>query len=439
MRRATIVGMAGTAGLVIAMAGAGAALGQNAPAAAPATPTPPPHAGHDHGSAMAFVEPKGYGEAMRVIGMRIGIVQSMADAGKWAETHDDAEAIASAAKLLGKLALPKESGVARAAVKDVNIRGKAIAEAVGLMHDAADAGKADEAAKYFGRVKTEYGEIAKAAPATYTLSLVPEGGVKTGEVTKFAAALRDPAGAVVQGLEVVHEQPVHMIVVSKGLDWYRHEHPKRNADGTFAMEVSLPTPGEYAVFADFTPTPSAGGAAIGNQVASATVTAPGSPPFVGPKPLKVDTAEVKHAGGLDVRVRCNGGDRSREDTVLRFNFQKDGADVTSFEPYLGAPAHLVIISADGRQYVHAHPVAKGGGAGADVLLAKAAKYGNGKDTDLVFHANLPMSGLYRMFLEFKFAGAVQTVPFTMEVLAMEGGPEHEHDDKQGTKPISQAR
>jgi len=429
MRRTILTVM--SAGLVAASVAA-PALGQGAGVGAAAAPASVNHDGHGHG--MAYVEPRTYGEALRLIARRLSIVQSMVDAGAWDETHADADVIAAAGKALGKLALTKDSGVARPAVKEVNVGGKALAEAATAMHDALNAGKQSEAGRHFERMKTVFAEISKAAPAAYALSIVPAGDVRAGVPTKFALALRDPLGATVQGLEVVHEQPVHVIIAARDLSWYRHEHPARLPDGTFAMELAFPQPGEYTVFADFTPSAKDGGGAVavGNQVARATVTVAGSPPIVGPS-LKLDAAEVKRVGGvggadgIEVRLRCNGGFKSGEDTVVRYNFQQSGKDVTDFEPYLGAPAHLVIISADGRQYVHAHPVEKSDGPSAEALFAKAASYNNGKDTDLVFHTALPMSGLYRAFLEFKRGGEVYTVPFTIEALA--ASADHEHDER----------
>jgi hypothetical protein len=395
------------------------------------------HAGHGHDHGMAYVEPTTYAQAMRLIGTRLSYIESMAAAGLWDETHADTDAIAAAGRVLGRLALAKDSGVARAAVKDVNVGGKALAEAATAMHDALHEGKIDEGKKRFERLRTVYAEIAKAAPAAYTLSVTPKGEVTAGAPVTLLLELLDPAGARVTDLQIAHEQSVHVMLVSRDQSWYRHEHPERLADGTFRLQVTPPRAGEYLVLADFTPAPKAGASAgPGNQVGRATLVAKGETP---PAPVSeaawtIDTAVVKQAAGLDVRIRCNGGYHSREETALRFNFQRGGEDVTNIEPYLGAPAHLVIFSRDGTQYIHAHPVTKNDGPEAAALVQKAIDYGNGKPTDLVFSASFPMSGLYRTFLEFKYAGTVHLVPFTLEVLPQDA--EHAHDESMGDAPVN---
>ena len=75
---------------------------------------------------------------------------------------------------------------------------------------------------------------------------------------------------------------------------------------------------------------------------------------------------------------------------------KTGAPVTDLEPYLGAPAHMLIVRADLTDAVHAHPeeLATGG-------------------PTVSFHPLVPAPGDYRVWVQFQRAGKVITVPFAV--------------------------
>jgi hypothetical protein len=66
---------------------------------------------------------------------------------------------------------------------------------------------------------------------------------------------------------------------------------------------------------------------------------------------------------------------------------------------MGAMGHLVVISADAKQYVHAHPASGGGGDKGEVAFA----------------AHFPQPGLYKGWGQFKRAGRVAVVPFVVRV------------------------
>ena len=50
----------------------------------------------------------------------------------------------------------------------------------------------------------------------------------------------------------MHESPFHAFVVSEDLDFFLHDHPRREGEG-FELAVTLPKPGLYRVLADFLP------------------------------------------------------------------------------------------------------------------------------------------------------------------------------------------
>jgi cytochrome c-type biogenesis protein CcmF len=78
-----------------------------------------------------------------------------------------------------------------------------------------------------------------------------------------------------------------------------------------------------------------------------------------------------------------------------FTVTKDGRPVAT-EPYLGADGHLVALREGDLAFLHVHPTDAGGDA-------------------VGFEATFPTRGAYRLFLQFKVAGEVQTVAFTQEV------------------------
>ena len=98
--------------------------------------------------------PKTYPDAVKNIQSLMKSIDTAVKAGKLKDTHPDAEAIIEVSKLLGEFALADKSGVPKDKVKDVNKASKDLVEATDGFHDAADAGKADEA-------KTHYAEMVK--------------------------------------------------------------------------------------------------------------------------------------------------------------------------------------------------------------------------------------------------------------------------------------
>jgi hypothetical protein len=79
-------------------------------------------------------------------------------------------------------------------------------------------------------------------------------------------------------------------------------------------------------------------------------------------------------------------------------FDNSDEPITNLQPYLGAMGHLVIISEDGNDFVHAHPVEGATTSGP-----------------IAFEAHFPRPGIYGGWGQFQRAGVVLTVPFVIEV------------------------
>ena len=99
--------------------------------------------------------------------------------------------------------------------------------------------------------------------------------------------------------------------------------------------------------------------------------------------------------------------------------------VTDLEPYLGALAHFVIVSEDGAEFLHAHPMQK-----MDLRAAHAhgaperheamphthgGRMMSAAAPEVSAHTSFPRAGLYKIWAQFQRGGRVITVPFVVRV------------------------
>ena len=112
---------------------------------------------------------------------------------------------------------------------------------------------------------------------------------------KLLLAIRDKAGNLVSDLEIVHEKPIHLIMVSDDLSFFNHIHPQLAPDGRYTVETSFPSGGAYKLYASYTPE----GAEA--QVSDLKVDVAGRPRER--VPLVPDTQDTKPDGDVLVTLR----------------------------------------------------------------------------------------------------------------------------------------
>ncbi len=263
-----------------------------------------------------------------------------------------------------------------------------VAGAAALLGRASEVSVGDEPAE---EMHGGGGEPEDAAPANglsdvgggIRLVLTPT-TLRAGTASRVGLRLVDEDGSAVTELdEPAGEPPLHLILVRRDLSAYLHLHPERDGDG-FVAEVTLPKPGVWRAYADF----ELGGEKI---VLGRDLVVPGT---YAPRPLP---AAVPVAADGDYRAALAAGElRAGTEARLSFELTRAGEAVDP-EPYLGAAGHLVAIREDDLAYLHVHPAETSAGS------------------TIAFDAELAEPGRYALFLQFRDAGAVRTVPFTVEV------------------------
>ena len=188
-------------------------------------------------------------------------------------------------------------------------------------------------------------------------------------------------GETVRDFDVTHDKRMHLIVVRRDLTGFQHLHPTQADDGSWSVPLRLDDAGTYRVFADF----STGGerTTLGADLAVAGDFAPQALPPV---------AGSDRTGPYEVRLHDDGDG-------LDFEVLRDGAPVEDLEPYLGARGHLVALREGDLAFLHVHP----------------DEAGEAKPGHIGFEIEYPSPGRYRLYLQFKHQGVVQTVAFTREV------------------------
>jgi hypothetical protein len=135
--------------------------------------------------------------------------------------------------------------------------------------------------------------------------------------------------------------------------------------------------------------------------------------------------------GLRVTIQPDKALRAGGDVMLNLavSDEKTGKPVADLERYLGAPAHIVIISEDTSDFLHVHPTEKGKMNGSSTGEMKRmegmdhpenekANAGKGQiASEISAHTSFPRPGLYKVWAQFQRSGRVITVPFVVRVAA----------------------
>ena len=276
----------------------------------------------------------------------------------------------------------------------------------------------------------------------------PTGGASDVWTIKI---LNAKSGAPVGDFETVHDKLMHLIVVKKDLSWFNHIHPKHEGNGVFTVAATLPSGGDFKLYADYTP--KGGEQEVAQHEISAEGVSAAAPKLVADKMtgawmikkvLAHPEGEPQAKGGAAYQVAMMPMPAklvAGKEAMLHFQIRDaKGKPIKDLQPYLGAMGHCVILSEDTESYLHSHPME--GGAKHDM-----SKMGDGKmdmskmkesappksgGPDVMFHTTVPKAGLYKAWGQFMHKGKIITAAFVLNVGAGAAIPPA-HDDT-GTAP-----
>lgn len=210
-----------------------------------------------------------------------------------------------------------------------------------------------------------------------------------GATTDYRFRIVDADRRPVTRFAVVHDKPLHMIVVGRDLSGYQHLHPTMAADGIWNVPLRLASAGGYRVYADSTVA-----GADGNALPLVLAVDHEVPGQFAPVELP-EASRTASAGPFTVTLDATPQIGASAPVLLRV--ARTGGPEVELERYLGAYGHLVLIREGDLGYVHVHP---------EPQLADGA---------VKFWVTVPSAGRYRAFFDFQVDGSVHTAEHTLLV------------------------
>jgi hypothetical protein len=213
---------------------------------------------------------------------------------------------------------------------------------------------------------------------------------RAGQPADLRLLIRRGDGEVIRDYETAHGHKVHLMIIRDALDVFAHVHPEVDDSGGLTAPFTFPTGGTYRLYADYTP---AGG---GPSLAVAELRVAGEAPPAAP--LAPDVPGVARGAGLTALVSVHGA-KAGGHTEIAFDLKDEaGGPAADLQELMGAIGHLVVVSQDGADFVHAHPHGKSPGDGR-----------------VVFHARFPRPGACKGWGQFRRRGRVADLPFVVKV------------------------
>lgn len=224
------------------------------------------------------------------------------------------------------------------------------------------------------------------------VSLQPEvlGKLEASEKIQFGFQLFDAAAMKLigdQDLQDSHTKKIHLIIYDASLNEFNHVHPTYNGQ-VWNAELNLLVNGLYYAWAQ-------GTLSDGTEFSALYRTEViGGKPALVVKPLgDARRGSVEHTLVELSKQKITAGKM----TMINYNVTRDDGTQPQITPYLGANAHIIIVSPDGDKIIHAHPMS-----------------GNNPNTGMI-HTTFPTDGDYRIWVQLIDNGVLKTVPLSVNV------------------------
>ena len=250
-----------------------------------------------------------------------------------------------------------------------------------------------------------------------------------------------PWSQVLDSLRPDHGHLMHLFLVrTPGMNYFCHVHPERDPDGFFSHDLPNLPAGHYQMFADVV---TDAGLAV-TMVGQTDLPKISDAHLRGDDSIAAEPAQEQMIGmqttapltdGRMVWERGNDPIHARIALELRFHVQDSkGAPINNLEPYMGMAGHLVVLKSDGSVFAHVHPA--GSVAMASLELAQQSLSASSQAAtsnsemagmpgmnmqqatfgpEVSFPYGFPQPGNYRLFVQVKHNGQVQTGVFDVAV------------------------
>lgn len=225
-----------------------------------------------------------------------------------------------------------------------------------------------------------------------------------------------------------HGHLVHAFLIRvPTMDHFYHLHPEQTNEGTFVLQLPTIPAGKYKVFADIV---------RGTGFSETMVSAIDLPDVTG-KPFSGDDSGVD-APALDAAASTNTSPLNDGDLmvwdqasggVLKagqlswFRFHIEDAQhktATDLEPYMGMAGHAEFVKSDLSVFAHIHPA--GSVSMASLMIAQKDSgipmdhsSMNAPSSEVSFPYAFPQPGEYRLFVQLKRSGHIETGVFRAQV------------------------
>ncbi|GGF22409.1 hypothetical protein GCM10011611_30630 [Aliidongia dinghuensis] len=213
---------------------------------------------------------------------------------------------------------------------------------------------------------------------------------------------------------------MHIIAISEDFSVFIHRHVEHVIDGNGQVRIRFPKPALYHIYVDAMPH------TLGQQVLRFDLPV-GDAPATGAPKLKPGTLTAESG---PYQVTFDSLDLSAgEPSMLTLHILENGKPAKDLKPFLGVGAHVVLIAADGLDYVHVHPMsiaAMTGGVMSEGAMSSrhdmpgmapshdAAPHEAGSaeiSPDMMLHVAVPKPGLYKLWVQFDGGRTLYTLPF----------------------------
>lgn len=250
---------------------------------------------------------------------------------------------------------------------------------------------------------------------------------------QFRSELQDPDRLRLDDLIPDHGHLLHLFLVSTpDMNSFWHLHPEQTAPGEFSTALPEIPAGRYKIYADIVHHTGFPETQVGELDLPAVHGNALSGDDSGATNLEAAGQLAHLSNGARMNwVRAAGPLKARQAMSFRFCVEdKNGLPAGDLEPYMGMAGHAVFLRADGEVFAHVHPagsvsmaaadMAMGGGtAPASVDLTgsgMAAMHHSAPFSEVSFPYGFPQAGDYRIFVQVRRAGRVETGAFAAHVV-----------------------